>query len=141
MYNSESNQENETYKILWDFLYTNRSSNLGQTTRPSDSQQKNRTWRIVYFAVPADHRVKLNESEKRDKYLDLDRELKKKTMKVTVILIVISALGTITKGLVKGLKDLEIRIRVMIIQNTVLLKLAIVLRWILAVTQIPAEIH
>ena len=30
-------------------------------------------------------------------------------MKVTVILIVIGALGTVSKGLVQGLKDLEIR--------------------------------
>ena len=29
------------------------------------------------FAVPPDHRVKLMESEKKDKYLDLDGELKK----------------------------------------------------------------
>ena len=29
------------------------------------------------FAVPADHRVKLKEKEKKDKYLDLARELKK----------------------------------------------------------------
>ena len=29
------------------------------------------------ITVPADHRVKLKESEKNDKYLDLDRELKK----------------------------------------------------------------
>ena len=29
------------------------------------------------FAIPADHRVKLKESEKRDKYVDLARELKK----------------------------------------------------------------
>ena len=32
------------------------------------------------FAVPADHRVKLKESERNDKYFDLARELKKKTM-------------------------------------------------------------
>ena len=32
------------------------------------------------FAVPLDHRVKLRESEKNDRYLDLARELKK-TMK------------------------------------------------------------
>ena len=30
------------------------------------------------LAVPADHRVKLRESEKEDKYLDLARELEKK---------------------------------------------------------------
>ena len=51
------------------------------------------------FAVPADHRVKLKGSEKRDKYLDLARKLKKLgNMKVTVIPIVIGALGTVTKG-------------------------------------------
>ena len=37
---------------------------------------KKRTCRIVDIAVPANHRVKLKESEKRDKYVDLARELK-----------------------------------------------------------------
>ena len=68
---------------------------------------------MVDFAVPADHRVNLKESEKKDKYLDLARELKKLwNMKVTIILIVIGALSTVTKGLVLGLEDLEIRGRV-----------------------------
>ena len=97
----------ETPLVFWD---TNRSPNLGQTTRPYDNQQKKRTCRIVVFAVPADHRVKLNESEKKDKYLELARELKKLwNMKVTVIQQVIGALGKFTKGLIKGLEDLEIR--------------------------------
>ena len=47
-------------------------------TRSSDNQQIKRTCRIVDFEVFTDHRVKLKESEKRDKYLDLTRELKKK---------------------------------------------------------------
>ena len=51
------------------------------------------------FIIPADHRVKLKEREKRDKYQDLTRELKKLwNMKVTVIQIVIGAFGTVTKG-------------------------------------------
>ena len=38
------------------------------------------------FAVPADHRIKLKESVKKDKYLELARELKKLwNMKVTMI--------------------------------------------------------
>ena len=51
------------------------------------------------FTVPADLIVKLKERVKKDKYLDLAKELKKKTwnMKVTVIAIVIGALGTVTK--------------------------------------------
>ena len=60
---------------FWD---TNGSPNLGQTTRPTDSQQtkkkkkekkkekKKRTCRIVDFAVPADQMVKLKKSEKKD---------------------------------------------------------------------------
>ena len=58
------------------------------------------------FAVLVDHRVKLKESEKKDKYLDLTRELKKLwNMKVSFILIVIGGFGTVTKGLIKGLED------------------------------------
>ena len=62
------------------------------------------------FAVLAEHRVKLKESEKKDKYLDLDWELKKLwSMKVTFIPTVIGALDTVTKGLIRGLEGLEIR--------------------------------
>ena len=51
------------------------------------------------FVVPADHRVKLKEGEKRDKYLDMVRKLKMlRNMKVTVIPIVVGALGMIPKG-------------------------------------------
>ena len=76
-------------------------------TRLSDSQHKKRTYQIVDFAVPADHR---KESKKRDKCLDLARELKKLwIIKVTVIPIVIGMPDTVTKGFVQGLEDLEMR--------------------------------
>ena len=86
---------------FWD---TNGPPNLGQTTRPynkqqqqQQQQQQQRTWQIVDFAVLADHRVKLKESEKKDKYLDLAKELKKLwNMKVTVISIVIGVLCRVT---------------------------------------------
>ena len=74
---------------------------------------------MVDFAVPADRRVKLKESEKKDKYFDLARELKIPwNMKVTIIPIVIDALCTVTKGLVQGLEDLEITGWVEIIEVT-----------------------
>ena len=83
------------------------------------------------FTVPADHRIKLKESEKKDKYLDLARKLKKLwNMKVTIIPIVIGAFGTVTKGLLKGLEDLEIRGWVETIQAT-LLRTARILRRVL----------
>ena len=70
----------------------------------------------------------MKESEKKDKYLDLARELKRLwNMKVTIVPNVIGALGTITKGLLKGVEDLEIGGRVETIQTTALLRTARIL--------------
>ena len=49
-------------------------------------------------------------------------------MKVTIIPIVIGAFGTVTKGLLKSLEDLEVGDRVDPIQTTALLKIARILR-------------
>ena len=56
-----------------------------QKTWPYNNQQKKKKkkenlQKIVDFAVPADHRKQLKECKKKDKYLDLARELKKKTV-------------------------------------------------------------
>ena len=48
-------------------------------------------------------------------------------MKVTIEPIVIGALSTVTKGLLKGLEDLEVGGRVETIQTTALLKTARIL--------------
>ena len=91
-----------------------------------------RIFKIVDFAVLADNRIKLKECEKKYKYLDLARELKKLwNMKVTIVPIMISAFGTITKGLLKGLEDLEVGGRVETIQMTALLRTARILRRVL----------
>ena len=82
--------------------------------------------------MPADHRIKLKQCEKKHKYLDLARELKKLwNMKVTIVLIVIGAFGTITKRLLKSLEDLEVGGRVENIQMTALLRTARILRRVL----------
>ena len=63
-------------------------------------KKSERICKIVGFA---DHRINLKECEKKYKYLDLARELKKLwNMKVTIVPIVIGAFGTVTKGLLKG---------------------------------------
>ena len=81
------------------------------------------------FNVPDNDRVKVRKSEKRDKFQDIARELKKLgNMKVTMIPIVTGALRVVTKKLVQGLKDLEIRGRVETIQTTALLGSARILR-------------
>ena len=58
----------------------------------------------MIIAVPAGHKVKTKESETRDKYQDLARQLKKKlwNMKVTVMIILIDALERVTKRIGTG---------------------------------------
>ena len=91
-----------------------------------------RICKIDDFAIPADHWIKLKECEKKNKYLDLGRELKKLwNTKVTIVPIVIGAFGTISKGLLKGLEDLEVSGRVETIQMTTLLRTARILRRVL----------
>ena len=52
-----------------------------------------------------DHRVKIKENEKSDKNLVFAKEVKKQlNINVTVIPIVIGALGTVTKGLKKEIE-------------------------------------
>ena len=100
MHNPASVQKNDTHKLLWDFDI--RTDHLISARRP-DLIVINKKRELVHFAVSADHRIKLKEREKKDKYLDPARELKKLwIMKVAIISIVIGAFGTVTKGLLKN---------------------------------------
>ena len=77
MHNPAPVLENDTQKLLWDFDI--QTDHLISARRPDliIINKKKRTCKIVDFAVPADHRIKLKECEKKDKYLDLVREWKK----------------------------------------------------------------
>ena len=132
MHNIAPVLENDTHKLLWDFdIQTDHQI----SARRPDLIIINKTniiCKIVDFAVPTDHRIKLKASKKKDKYLDLARELKKLwNMKVTIIPIVIGAFGTVTKGLLKGLENLEVGGRVETIQTAALLKTGRILRRVL----------
>ena len=126
--------ENNTHKLLWEFDI--QTYHLILARRPDliiiNKKKKKKICKIVYFAVLADHCIKLKECEKRDKYLDFARELKKLwNMKVTIIPVVIGAFCTVTKGLLKGLEDLEVGDWVETIQTTAFLKTARILRRVL----------
>ena len=122
MYNPEPVLENNTHKLIWDF--DTHTDHLTSARRPELI--------IINFAVPADHRIKLKECEKKDKYLHLARELKKLwNMQVTIIPAIIGAFGTVTKGLLKGLEDLKVGGRVETIKTTTLLRTAGILRRVL----------
>ena len=102
MHNPESVVGNETHEILWDF--ERQTDHLISASRPDvvivNKKKKEVLLNIEICHPPADHRVKIKENKKRDKHLHLAGELKKQwNMKVTVIPIMISALGTIPKCL------------------------------------------
>ena len=125
MHNPAPVLENDTHKLVWAFNI--QTDDLISARRPDliiINKRKKKICKIVDFALPADHRIKLKEYEKRDKYLDFARELKKLwNMKVTIIPI-----GMVTKGLLKGLEELAVVGRVETIQTTALLKTARILR-------------
>ena len=82
--------------------------------------------------LPIDRRVKLKESEKKDKYFDHASESKKQwNIKVRIIPIVIGALVTVARGLIQGLEDLEIKGRRETTQTSALLRSARILRRVL----------
>ena len=108
MQNPASVLENDTHKLLWDFdIQTNH---LISARRPdliiiNKKRKLAKLWTLLSRLTT----IKLKESEKKDEYLDLARELKKLwNMKVTIIPIVIGAFGTFPKGLVQAVEDLEV---------------------------------
>ena len=91
------------HKLLWDFdiqtnhLISARSPDLIIINNKKENLQN------CDLCCPSWSQNKLNKNEKKYKYLDFARELKKLwNMKVTIILIVIGALGTVTKKIKKG---------------------------------------
>ena len=138
MHNPAAVIENDSHKLLWDFdihqdhLISARRPNLIIINNKKKKKKKKRICKIVDFVVPADHKIKLKECGKKDMYLDLSRELKKLwNMQVTITLIVIGAFGTVTKGLLKGLEDLEVGGQEKTTQTTALLRTARIQRRVL----------
>ena len=100
MHNPAPVLENDSHKLLWDFniqmdhLIPARKPDLIIINKKKENLQN---CRLCCSSGPQN---KPEENEKKDKYLDLARELKKLwNMKVMIVPIVIGALGTITKRL------------------------------------------
>ena len=66
--------ENDTHKLLSDFDV--QADHLISARRPYliITNKKKRACKIADFVVPADHRIKLKECEKKDKYFDIARK-------------------------------------------------------------------
>ena len=98
MHNPAPVLENDTHKLLWDFDI--QRDHLISAQRPDllivNKKRKSAKLSTLLSQLTT---MKLKECEKRDKYLDLVRELKKLwNMNVTIIPIVIGTFGMVTKG-------------------------------------------
>ena len=79
--------------------------------------------------VSGDSRVESKEKEKIQKYQDLAKELRKLwKVGVKVVPVVVGALGTLPRALEKHLKVIESKVKVELLQKTVLLGTARILR-------------
>ena len=76
MHNPAPVLENDMHKLLWDFNI--QTDHLIPARRPDliIINKNECICKIFGFAGPEDHRINLKECEKKDKYLDLTRELK-----------------------------------------------------------------
>ena len=98
--------ENDSCKILRDFNVQTDHFITARRPYMIFIDKEHRKCQIIDFAIPYDTRVNDKEVKKFEKYLDLVRELKKVwNMKVTVVPLVVGALGTPAKALEKRLKS------------------------------------
>ena len=93
---------------------------------------KERSCKIIDFAVPGDSRIEEKDKDKIEKYQDLGREFQKIwNVKVKIIPLVVGSLGAITKQFGNRLKQVGITAGTSQVQRTVLLGTAKILRKIL----------
>ena len=96
--------------------------------------KKERSCKIIDFAVPGDSRNEEKEKDKIEKYQDLGRELHKIwNVKVKIIALVAGSLGAIPKQFGNRLKQIGITVGTAQVQKTVLLGTARILRKILEI--------
>ena len=125
----ESVLENEDYKILWDFSI--QTDHVIEARRPDlvVVDKKERSCKIIDFAVPEDSRIEEKEKDKIEKYQDFGRELQKIwKVKVKIIPLVVGSLGAITKQFGNRLKQIGVRAGTAQVQKTILLRTARTLR-------------
>ena len=130
----ESVLENEDYKILWDFSI--QTDHVIEARRPDLVlvDKKERSCKMIDFAVPGDSRIAEKEKDKLEKYQELGRELQKIwNIKVKIIPLVVGSLGAIPKQFGNRLKQIGITVGTTQVLKTVLLRRARILRKVLEI--------
>ena len=123
--------ENEEFKLLWD--YDIKTDKVIKERRPDlvIVKKKARQALIVDVAIPGDSRVAMKELEKKMKYRDLAVELQRlwEMKKVSVVPIVIGALGAIPPELPNHLKTIAVEdVTIEQLQRSAVLGTAYILR-------------
>ena len=89
------------------------------------ADNKERSYKIIDFAVTGDSRIEETEKDKIEKYKDLGRGLQKIwNVKVKIIQLVVGSLGAIPKQFGKRLKQIGITAGTAEVQKTVLFRTA-----------------
>ena len=96
--------------------------------------KKERSCKIIDFAVPGDSRIEEKEKDKIEKYQDLGRKLQKIwNVKAKIIPLAVDSLGAIPKQFGNRLKQIGMKAGTAQVQKTVLLGTTRILRKILEI--------
>ena len=119
---------------MWDFSI--QTDHVIEARRPDLAavDKKERSCKIIDFAVPGDSRIEEREKDKIEKYKKLGRELQKIwNVKVKIIPLVVGSLGAIPKQFGNRLKQIGITVGTAQVQKTVLLGTARILTKVLEI--------
>ena len=130
----ESVLENEDHKVLR--VFSIQTDHSIEARRPDlvVVHEKERSCKIIVFAVPGDSRVEEKDKDKMEKYEDLETELQKIwNFQVNIIPLVVGSLGAIPKQFGNRLKQTSITAGTGQVQKTVLIGPAKILRKVLEI--------
>ena len=120
--------ENKDHKIYWDVVI--QCDRLIEARKPDvvliDKRAKE--VKIIDIAIPGDKRVKNEEIEKLEKDQMLKEKVQRLWKSVTVLPVVISALGAVSQTFAGYMSKVGANIKLEIIQNSALLGTARLLR-------------
>ena len=119
---------------MWDFRI--QTDHVIQAQRPDlvVVDKKERSCKIIDFAVPGDSKIEEKENDKIEKYQELGRELQKIwDVKVKIIPLVVGSLGAIPKQFGNRLKQIGITAGTAQVQKAVLLGTARIFRKVLEI--------
>ena len=114
---------------MWDFSI--QTDHVIEAQRPDlvVTDKKERSCKIIDFAVSGDSRIEEKGKDNIEKYQNLGRELQKIwNVKVKIVPLVVGSLGAIPKQFGNRLKQIGITVGTAQVQKTVLLGTARILR-------------